>query len=63
MIGVLSKMKRVFSRRHYKEGAIKQIIQDGNREWITTIATIYADGTVLLLGLIYQAITGLIQDL
>ena len=63
LIGVLSKMKRIFSRRRYEEGGIKQIIQDGNREWITTIAVICADGSALLPGLIYQAKTGLIQDL
>jgi hypothetical protein len=32
LIGVLSKMKRIFSRRRYEEGGIKQLIQDGNRE-------------------------------
>ena len=62
LIGILSKMKRIFSRRRYKEGSIKQIIQDGNREWITTIAAICADGSALSPGLIYQATTGLIQD-
>lgn len=62
LIGILSKMKRIFSRRRYEEGSIKQIIQDGNREWITTIATICADGSALPLGLIYQATTGRIQD-
>ena len=58
LIGILSKMKRIFSRRRYKEGSIKQIIQDGHREWITTIATICADGSALPPGLIYQATTG-----
>ena len=60
LVGILLKMKRVFSRRRYEEGSIKQLIQDGNREWITTIAVIYADGLALLLRLIYQATTGLI---
>ena len=62
LIGILSKIKRIFSRRRYEEGSIKQIIQDGNREWITTIATICADGSALPPGLIYQATTGQIQD-
>ena len=62
LIGILSKMKRIFSRKKYEEGSIKQLIQDGNREWITTIAAICADGSVLPPGLIYQATTGLIQD-
>jgi hypothetical protein len=62
LIGVLSKMKRVFSRRRYEEGGIKQQLQDGNREWITTIACICADGTSLTPTLIYQAASGNIQD-
>ena len=53
LVGILSKMKRVFSRKHFEEGSIKQIIQDGNREWITTIAAICADGSALSPGLIY----------
>jgi hypothetical protein len=32
LIRVLAKQKRIFSRQRYKEGGIKQMIQDGNRE-------------------------------
>jgi hypothetical protein len=32
MLGVLSRSKRVFSRRLYEEGKIKAHVQDGNRE-------------------------------
>lgn len=53
LIGVLARMKRVFSRRRYKEGGIKQFIEDGNRECITSIACICADGTALSPTLIY----------
>ena len=38
------------------------MIQDGNREWITTIACICADGSSLPPALIYQAVSGNIQD-
>ena len=62
LIGILSKQKRLFSRRKYEEGGIKQIIQDGNREWITTIACVCADGTSLPPGLIYKAGGNSIQD-
>ena len=62
LIGVLLKMKKIFSKRRYDEGGVKQFIQDGNREWITTIACICADGTALPPALIYQAVTGNIQD-
>ena len=47
LIGIVSKMKSIFSRRRYEEGGTKQIIQEGNRKWITTIACICADGTSL----------------
>ena len=53
LLGQLLKVKRVFSRAAFKSGRIKYIIQDGNREWITLIATIYIDGTHLSPGLIY----------
>lgn len=62
LIGVLSKAKRIFSKRRFDEGGVRQFIQDGNREWITTIACICADGSALSPGLIYQATTGNIQD-
>ncbi|KAF7577484.1 hypothetical protein PtrM4_017240 [Pyrenophora tritici-repentis] len=62
LIGVLSKMKRVFSKSAFEEGKLRHIIQDGNREWITTIACICADGTSLTPALIYQAQSGAIQD-
>jgi hypothetical protein len=53
LIGMLSKTRRIFSRRRYEEGGIKQAIQDGNREWITCIACICADGSALSPSLIY----------
>jgi hypothetical protein len=61
LIRVLSKMKRIFNKKKYKDG-MHTLIQDGNREWITTIAYICADGTSLLPALIYEATTGNIQD-
>ena len=62
LIGVLSKVKRVFSKSAFEEGKLRHIIQDGNREWITTIACICADGTALTPALIYQAQASAIQD-
>ena len=53
LIGVLAKMKRIFSRLRYEEGGIRQLLQDGNREWITVIVCIYVDDTTLFLDLIY----------
>jgi hypothetical protein len=62
LIGILAKGLRIFSKQKYKNGGLKQRIQDGNREWITSIACICADGTALSPGLIYQATSGNIQD-
>ncbi|KAI9040523.1 YccV-like-domain-containing protein [Aspergillus affinis] len=53
LIGVLAKGKRIFSKKAYE--------RDGNREWITTIACICADGTSLSPGLIYQAASSKLQ--
>ena len=62
LIGIMSKQKRIFSKRKYHKDGIKQIIQDRNREWITSIACVCADGTALSPGLIYQAGKAGIQD-
>ncbi|CEL11935.1 hypothetical protein ASPCAL15029 [Aspergillus calidoustus] len=62
LIGVLSKAKRIFSRRDNETDGSQQRVQDGNREWITTIGCICADGTSLSPGLIYQAASGNLQD-
>jgi hypothetical protein len=62
MLGILTRSKRVFSRRLYEEGKIKAHVQDGNREWITLLACICADGSALAPALIYQSASGSIQD-
>jgi hypothetical protein len=56
LIGVLSKQKRVFARRVYEEGGLWQFVQDGNREWITVLACVCADGSALDPALIYQSV-------
>jgi hypothetical protein len=62
LIGVVSRIKRIFSKEMYDKGKLRSALQDGNREWITTIACICADGTALRPALIYQAASGNIQD-
>lgn len=62
LIGFLKKSRRVFAKKAYNAGRASNIVQDGNREWITILAAICADGTRLLPGLIYQAVSGNIQD-
>jgi hypothetical protein len=62
MLGVLTRSKRVFSRRLYEEEKIKAHIQDSSREWIMLLACICADGSYIEPSLIYQSASGLIQD-
>ena len=62
LIGVLRQMKRVFSKEAFKRGRIKGAGQDGNREWITVLASICMDGTWIPPALIYQAVSGDVQD-
>jgi hypothetical protein len=55
MAGKLTKQKRVFSKAFWTRNHAKQSSEDGSREWITLIACICADGTVLPPGLIFAA--------
>jgi hypothetical protein len=62
LIGILSKAKRIFSKRQYEKDEFQQRLQDGNCEWITSIACICADGTSLSPGLVYQATSKQLQN-
>lgn len=62
LIGVIRKMRRVFSKEAFDRGRIKGAGQDGNREWITLLASICMDGTWIPPALIYQAVSGDVQD-
>jgi hypothetical protein len=62
MLGILNKSKRIFSRSVFEAGELRGTLQDGNREWITCIASICADGTSLPPALIYKADTGNLMD-
>ena len=55
MIGVIGKSKRVFSKSSYGRQHNRQSLHDGNREWITLLAGVCADGSALPPGLIYAA--------
>ena len=61
-VGRLSKSKRVFDRPSYEQKRTRQSLQDGNREWITLLATICGDGSFLPPGIIYQADSTNIQS-
>jgi len=62
LVGFLTKAKRIFSKQAFESKRLLGNLQDGNREWITLIATICADGTAVAPALIYKAVTGDIQD-
>jgi hypothetical protein len=61
-MGILQKGSRIFSKAAYEQGKYKHFLQDGNREWITVLACICADGTALPPALIYAAKSGNLQD-
>jgi hypothetical protein len=62
LIGYLTKSKRVFTRALFESGKLLGAAQDGNRKWVTVVATICADGTSLSPGLIYEGQPNTIQD-
>jgi hypothetical protein len=62
MIGVEGRSKRVFSKEVWVKGGCRAALQDGNREWITVLPTVCADGTSLPTGIIYQAENGNVRD-
>jgi len=61
MISKQNRMKRVFNIEHYASGKLRGAGEDGNREWITLLACICADGTALPPSVIYSAVTGNLQ--
>ena len=61
MIGVIRNSKRVFTRSQWERKEVTAALQDGSRKWITTVACVCADGTVLPPGLIYKSANSTIQ--
>lgn len=61
-LSVCCQSRSASSLENYDRGKFKSILQDGNREWITTIACICADGTALTPALVYQAQNSNIQS-
>ncbi|KAH7548763.1 hypothetical protein BM1_10929 [Bipolaris maydis] len=62
MIGVQSRSVRIFSKAALQSKLKRSNIQDGNREWITLIACICADGSYLDLSIIYSSKSSSIQN-
>lgn len=61
MLGIAQKGKRVFSRLLYNQGLVEENVQDGNRDWISVVACICADGLTLPPACIYESSSGNIQ--
>ena len=61
-IGVLGRMKRIFTRNAFERKRIKQSLQDSNKEWVSLLAAVCADGSYLPPGLIFPAESNNIQD-
>jgi len=53
LLGVTGRSKRVFSRQLYDRKEVSEALQDGSREWITLLACICGDGTVVSPAIIY----------
>jgi hypothetical protein len=53
LIGITSQSKRVFSKQLWERKEVTASLQDGSREWITILACICADGTVVKPSIIY----------
>ena len=56
-ISLLQKVQRVFIKEAFNKGKLIRGGQDGNRGWITVLATICMDGTFLPPVIIYQAVS------
>ena len=54
-IGVLTRSLRIFSRASWAKKKVRQSLQDGNREWVSLLACICADGTALPPGVIFAS--------
>ncbi|KAF1922239.1 uncharacterized protein M421DRAFT_427112 [Didymella exigua CBS 183.55] len=52
-IRLVNRSKRVFSKAAWEAGGKRQSLQDGNREWVTILAAICADGSMLPPAIIY----------
>jgi hypothetical protein len=61
MIGVTSRTKRVFSKQLWQQKKVTASFQDGNREWITILACVGADGAALDASVVFEG-KGALRD-
>jgi hypothetical protein len=62
LIGLAHALKRIMTQEAYDQFRIRAAKQDGSREFISLLATICADGTKVPPALIYQGVSGDLQD-
>jgi hypothetical protein len=62
IIGAVGRQKRIFSKRLFNKKQFKQMLQDGNLEWISLLACVCAGGAALPPALIYAADSKNMQD-
>ena len=62
MLGILQATRRYFTGLEFTKGKLKGSGQDGNREWVTVIASICQDMTALPPLVIYAAAVNNILD-
>lgn len=55
LLGITGRSKRVFNRPLFNSRQVRQALQDGSREWISTIACICADGSYVDPALVYRS--------
>jgi hypothetical protein len=59
LMGILQDQLRIFAK---SSNVTANVVQDSSREWITVLACICADSSALSPTLIYQAVSGDLQD-
>jgi hypothetical protein len=62
VLGNPIRTKRVFSRRMWDRGEVRQALTNRSRKWITIMACICADGGVLPPGIVFEAASDNIQS-
>jgi hypothetical protein len=59
LAGITSRQKRIFSRQLWEQKKVTAGLQDGSQEWITILALVCADGSLLDPSVIFEAKGGL----
>jgi hypothetical protein len=58
----VGRTKRVFDKRLWDQKGVRQALEDGSSEWITVMACICSDSSVLSPSLIFQGSNGAVQS-